>query len=189
LQTIATLPEIPRTTPSYKKRPFVACSGAASPTISQEHGFFDYSPIINRSGTPDFPAYVRTKYPDHVIIYAYHCDIVSMFGQFYFRHLFIFQVHDVFVEDLRYHNAKCIQLINKNKNALVNSLVAENMSLVDKYIQRIDNQNGSGIPKYPKKANQNNRRSYDDLLSGPESGSEGTNLCYTMTNQYPNKNI
>jgi hypothetical protein len=79
----------------------------------------------------------------------------------------------LFVEDLRYHNARCIQLINKNKNALVASIVSENMSLVDKYIQRIDKQNGSGIPKYPRKANHKNKRCYDDLLSGPESGSEG----------------
>jgi hypothetical protein len=73
---------------------------------------------------------------------------------------------------LRYHNARCIQQINKNKNMLIAAIVAENMALADKYVEH-HGQIGSGIPKCPRKGPRSNRRTYDELLSGPESGSEG----------------
>jgi hypothetical protein len=77
------------------------------------------------------------------------------------------------MEALRYHNARCIQQINNSKNSLTAAIVAENMALADKYVQQHAEQFGSGIPKVAKKTLRKKRRAYEDLLSGPESGSEG----------------
>jgi hypothetical protein len=77
---------------------------------------------------------------------------------------------------MRYHNARCIQQINKHKNALIAAIVSENMDLVDKYVQQHSKHSPSCIPKYPRKTTHGNRKSFDDFLSGPESGSEGHSL-------------
>jgi hypothetical protein len=83
------------------------------------------------------------------------------------------------MEALRYHNARCIQQINNSKNALTAALVAENMALADKFMKQHCNQMVSGVPKVPRKVARNKRRTYDELLSGPESGSEG--MCLFRT--------
>jgi hypothetical protein len=74
---------------------------------------------------------------------------------------------------MRYHNAKCIQQINKHKNALIEAIVSENIVLAEKYVNQHAKHSTPVIPKYPRKGNQSNRKSFDDFLSGPESGSEG----------------
>jgi hypothetical protein len=91
-------------------------------------------------------------------------------------HFLIKQVEDPFIEALRYHNARCIQQINKHKNALTSAIVAENMVLADKYVEQHSKHSPSSIPKYPRKSAHGNRKSFDEFLSGPESGSEGHSL-------------
>jgi len=101
---------------------------------------------IARSLALDFPGYIRTNYPEHV--------------------------DNSFIEALRYHNARCLQHINNSKNALIAAIVGENMALADKFIQHNARHTASGIPKYPRTIATAKKKTYDDLLSGPDSGSE-----------------
>lgn len=59
----------------------------------------------------------------------------------------------------------------------MSAIVSENISLADKFMEQQGKQTPSGIPKYPKKGC---RRTYDDLLSGPESESEGINCLLVI---------
>jgi hypothetical protein len=52
-------------------------SGCTGSITSTDGGFFGSSPIISRSGTADFPAYIRSKYPDHVSSSIVQCFLVS----------------------------------------------------------------------------------------------------------------
>jgi hypothetical protein len=55
---------------------------------------------------------------------------------------------------MRYHNAKCIQQINKHKNALIAAIVSENIVLAEKYVNQHAKHSTPVIPKYPRKGNQ-----------------------------------
>jgi hypothetical protein len=77
---------------------------------------------------------------------------------------------------MRYHNARCIQQINKHKNALIAAIVSENLALVDKYVQQHRKHSPYCIPKYPRQTTHGNHKSFNDFFSGPEYGSEGHSL-------------
>jgi hypothetical protein len=97
--------------------------------------------------TPDFCSYLRHKYPDHL--------------------------HSRIIDALKYHNARCIQHATKCKNTLTAAIVRENMVLADKCMEHYG---GKGVTRTAagQKMNCNERRrTYEDLLSGPESGNEG----------------
>ncbi|CAN6238370.1 unnamed protein product [Urochloa humidicola] len=84
------------------------------------------------------------------------------------------EVDDAVLNDIKYHNARCLQHIHKFTRGLTASLVKENSNLAVKFIEHLKKKSDVSPTPSVSKA-QTRCRTYDEMLSGAESGNEGQN--------------
>lgn len=86
------------------------------------------------------------------------------------------QVDDSLLDSLKIHNAKCLQHLHKFSRGLTSAIIKENTILAMKYIEHRNKINGNCSARFEANKFEVRRRTYDDMLSGPESSKEGTFL-------------